>query len=133
MSHAMNHLVGLPYLRGADGTCGPVDCWHLVRLACAHVHGVMPPLLAQAVAPVVRGASAQGWVRVADAPRPGDIVVMRAASGDRHTGFVVRARRRLELLHAVHGGSVCQPLDELPALGFHGFRTWRLTGAAHHA
>lgn len=127
----MNHLIGLPYQRGADGSCGPVDCWHLVRLACAQVHGAMPPLLADSVAPVVRGAVAQGWARVDCPPAPGDIVVMRTATGDRHTGFVVRARRRLELLHAVAGGSVCQPLADLPALGFHRLRTWRLTPLTH--
>jgi cell wall-associated NlpC family hydrolase len=121
----MNDLVGIPYKRGAQGP-EAIDCWALVRLACQRIHGTAPPELYGAVAPVVRGASAQGW-KPAESPRPGDILVMRTAKGDRHTGFVLRARNRLEILHAMEGGSVCQPLSDLPLLGFNHIKPWRLT------
>ena len=121
----MNDLIGIPYQRGAQGPQA-IDCWALVRLACQRLHGKAPPDLMGPVAPVVRGAAAQGWAPAA-APQHGDILVMRTARGDRHTGVVLRVRHRLELLHAMEGGSVCQPLADLPLLGFHHIKPWRLT------
>lgn len=121
----MNGLVGIPYRRGGTGGTA-VDCWNLVRQACQQRHGVLPPLLAERMGPLVRGARAQGWVPVRGRPADGDVLVMRTAAGERHVGMVLALRRRLELLHAVAGGSICQPLADLPALGFHGMRAWRL-------
>ena len=121
----MNDLIGIPYRRGASGP-DAIDCWGLVRLACQRVHGTALPALVDRVAPVVRGASRQGW-RPVDLPRPGDILVMRSAAGIRHTGFVLRVRHRLEMLHAIEGGSVCQPVSDLPLMGFHHIKAWRLT------
>ncbi len=120
----MIDLIGIPYKRGAQGP-DAIDCWALVRVACQRLHGVAPPLLAESVAPVARGAHRQGW-RKADKPAHGDILVMRTATKDRHTGLVLRVRHCLQLLHAVEGGSILQPLADLPASGFHGFQAWRL-------
>lgn len=122
---AVRDLIGIPYRRGAQGP-DAIDCWALVRVACQRLHGAAPPLLAGPVTPVVRGAVAQGW-RQADAPAHGDILVMRTAQRDRHTGLVLNVRHRLQLLHAVEGGSVLQPLDDLPLLGFSHLQAWRLT------
>jgi cell wall-associated NlpC family hydrolase len=124
----MRDLIDVPYLRGGSGAHG-IDCWHLVRQACQRVHGVVLPLLADAVAdlpPLLAEARAQGWAPVRGQPVAGDILLMRTATQQRHVGLVVRERHRLELLHAAHGGSLCQPLVDLPALGFHHFRPWRL-------
>lgn len=121
---ALRDLIGLPYRLGASGP-DAVDCWGLVRLACQRVHGVTPPALATPRSAALQ-ARAQGWRRVHGAPQPGDVLHMRNAAGLLHVGMVVLVRRRLELLHAVAGGSVCQPLDDLPELGYRGLVPWRL-------
>lgn len=121
----MTDLIGIPYRRGASGP-DAIDCWNLVRVASERLHGVMPPLLFEAVAPVVRGARSQGWHRVPGPAREGDILVMRTAKRDRHTGFVIRVQHRLEMLHAITGGSVRQPLADLPLMGFSHVHVWRL-------
>lgn len=120
------NLIGIPYRRGAIGG-DAIDCWNLVRAACEERHGAAPPLLVNAVAPVIRGAERMGWRRVDGKPREGDILLMRTAAKQLHTGFVVRAQHRLEMLHAIKGGSVRQPLGDLPLLGFHGLQVWRLS------
>lgn len=124
MSHTLRDLVGLPYRLGASGP-DAVDCWGLVRLACERLHGVTPPPLATPGNAAMQ-AKAQGWRRVHGRPQAGDVLHMRNAAGLLHVGVVVVVRRRLELLHAVAGGSVCQPLDDLPELGFSAPVPWRL-------
>lgn len=124
----MQDLIGLPYRRGAQGD-GAVDCWGLVRLACGRLHGVTPPLLPEtdpALAVVARAAAAQGWRPVNGPAAHGDVLVMRTARRELHTGVVLRVRHQLQLLHADVGGSVLQPLADLPLLGFHHLRAWRL-------
>lgn len=120
----LRDLIGLPYRLGAAGP-DAVDCWGLVRLACQRVHGVTPPPLATAHDAALQ-ARAQGWRRVRGQPQPGDVLHMRNAAGLLHVGMVVQVRRRLELLHAVAGGSVCQPLHDLPEMGFTAPAAWRL-------
>lgn len=120
----MNDLIGIPYRRGAVGP-DAIDCWNLVREVCRRVHGVDLPLLAEAGGAVALGARGQGWRPVKGRPAPGDILLMKTATGDRHTGFVVRVRHCLEVLHAIEGGSVRQPIADLPLLGFHSIHPWR--------
>lgn len=137
MTAVLADLVGVPYVLGGtqpgthDGA--GLDCWNLVRQACRRWHGVALPLVASAEAqhgaglgPVLQAARAAGWRPVRASAQPGDVLFMRSPRGLRHVGFVVRERGRLELLHAVAGGSVCQPLHELAADGYVDLRTWRL-------
>jgi cell wall-associated NlpC family hydrolase len=131
MNAVLSDLVGVPYVLGGT-QAGGLDCWNLVRQACRRWHGVaLPPVAATVqqglcLGPALQAARGAGWRPVRASAQPGDVLFMRSPRGLRHVGFVVRERGRLELLHAVAGGSVCQPLQELPGEGYADLRTWRM-------
>ena len=129
----LGDLVGVPYVLGGTHPGAGLDCWNLVRQACRRWHGVALPVVASAdaqhgadLAPALHAARAAGWRPVRAQAQAGDVLFMRSPRGRRHVGFVVHERGRLELLHAAAGGSVCQPLHELPADGYRDLRIWRL-------
>lgn len=131
MRHWAADLIGCEYRRGAEGP-EAYDCWGLVRQVVRVRYGIeMPPVAvadagADNAAAIAQAARASGWSPAHDeAPRDGDVAIMRNLLGERHIGTVIEADGSLGLLHAIEGAGVCfQPLPAV-RLAFRGLEFWR--------
>lgn len=140
MRHWATNLIGRPW---APDATGPVcySCWGLVRHVFKTRHGINMPVIQVAeaavtsenVASIKRASEDSGW-RLAELPAlEDDIILMRNKRGDRHVGVVVRANKRLGVLHADGrmtptgpvGSVVWQSLADATAGGYHDFEVWR--------
>ncbi len=137
-AHWAAPYVGKPWVRGAQGP-EAWDCWGLVRHVQDTVYGRQMPALQIAAAPtaeqleVLRDLMTSGpWHRVTD-PAQGDVMLMTGTLGP-HVGVVVRADRRLKVLHADgyrddkgvdHGAVVVTPIERLHELGYGRLQAWR--------
>lgn len=97
-----NAYVGIPYVaKGRDR--GGCDCWGLVRLVHAERFGNLLPSLSgeyeadddARIAELI-ATRREGWSPV-EAPRAGDVVVLRIDGADRHIGIVASPGRFLHV------------------------------------
>lgn len=129
--HWAADLIGVPYERGAVGPHS-FDCWGLVRHVFSRRYSIDMPAVAvdddsaDNVHAIKRAAITSGWRPAHDeAPRDGDIALMRNLLGERHVGVMVDADQVLGLLHAVQGRGVCfEPMAHV-RIGFRDIELWR--------
>ena len=133
MSSLVSAYVGKPWAPGADGPCA-FNCWGLVRDVFRTQRAVDLPIvetgsadqvLAANVSAIKQAAAVSGFRPVHGdlSPREFDVVVFDGA-GELHVGVVVRANRRLNVLHSSHAcGVVCEPWQH--AIEGRAFQLWR--------
>ncbi len=123
-----HELIGLPW-------SPQFDCWGLVRRVFKERHGIDMPEHAAGVLRITEAAHVSGWrpVQPPAFPQEHDIVLMRNLRKERHVGVIVRANRRLQVLHndgcmadgRPTGAVRLQTLAQMMSEGCSGIELWR--------
>ena len=115
---------------GRPWQAGRFECIDLVLEVLESRSGRRPRLPPYAAAPRARdrqvAALANNFALEVDAPRDGDVALMRPVGGrlhGHHAGVVALVDAVPHVLHVARGGTAC--LHPAPALGLHG---WELRG-----